>query len=39
MAPGEVTGIPKCRVIISACVPLPEPGGPRRTSRLFTYRP
>ena len=36
MAPGEVTGIAKCRVIISACVPFPEPGAPRSTSRLFT---
>lgn len=36
IAPGEVTGMPKWRVIISAWVPLPEPGGPRRTSRLFT---
>ena len=34
--PDEVTGMPKCRVIISACVPLPEPGAPRSTSRLFT---
>jgi hypothetical protein len=39
IAPGEVTGIPNWRVIISAWVPLPEPGAPRRTSRLFTYRP
>src|ERR1051326_1263438 len=36
IAPVEVTGIPKWRVIISAWVPFPEPGAPRRTSRLFT---
>ena len=36
IAPGEVTGIPNCRVIISAWVPFPEPGAPRSTSRLFT---
>src|SRR5437899_1028344 len=36
IAPGEVTGMPNWRVIISAWVPFPEPGAPRRTSRLFT---
>ena len=36
IAPGEVTGIPNWRVIISACVPLPEPGAPNNTSRRFT---
>ena len=36
IVPGEVTGIAKCRVIISACVPFPEPGAPRSTMRLFT---
>jgi len=28
--------MPNWRVIISACVPFPEPGAPKRTSRLFT---
>jgi len=36
IAPVDVAGMPKRFCISSACVPLPEAGGPKRTIRFFT---
>jgi hypothetical protein len=36
IAPVDVDGMPSRFCINSACVPLPEAGGPNRTIRLFT---
>src|SRR6185503_899733 len=33
MSPVEMAGIPSWRARAAACVPLPDPGGPRNTTR------
>ena len=39
MSPVEIFGTERCAAMNSACVPLPAPGGPTRTSRIYRRNP